>query len=92
MLVETPSRTWKAIRNGNDHHDHGHCNPITMFSDERPDAIVCLNIGAGAITRLGDMGVGVFKASARSVEEAVDLFEKGECVTLTEQDGCTAHR
>ena len=52
MVVDTESGTCRAITNGNLHHDHGMCQPLSQLAGERLDAMVVGGIGMGAFGKL----------------------------------------
>ena len=80
-----------TVNNGDLHHTHGACNPMKALSGERVSAIVVGGIGAGALTRLNQLGITVYRAVAPTVRENIALFERDSLPVLTLQQCCGGH-
>lgn len=96
MVYDLETKEIKAIGNGDLGHEHGKCQPIKALSGEVVDAVIVGGIGAGAIRKLGSMGIKVFKAVDGSIQENIKSFIDS---TLKEfsanhtcnHDGCSHH-
>src|SRR4030066_1918426 len=74
IVVETDSNDVTTIDNNDQHHAHGACNPIKALNNQKVDAIVVGGIGAGALSRLNQMGIMVHRAQAATIKENASLF------------------
>src|SRR3990172_10008168 len=69
LVLDTETNAVAAINNRDQHHVHGACNPMKALDNQRVDAIVVGGIGAGALTRLNQMGMTGHPAQAVTVKE-----------------------
>lgn len=91
MMVDTATGECRAIGNGNQHHQHGMCQPLAALAGEKVDGIVVGGIGMGALSRLMAAGIRVYLAEHPTVALAVEAWKKG---TLSEVDpsmACGGH-
>jgi len=56
LIVDATTLSVAAVKNGDEHHAHGACNPTRALGDQRVDAVVVGGIGAGALAGLGQIG------------------------------------
>ncbi len=91
MVVDTVSNTISPIINGDQDHSHGACNPMKALDNQKMDAIVVGGIGAGALTRLNQMGITVHRAAAKTIQGNVELFAKQSRPVLTLLGCCGGH-
>lgn len=78
IVVDTSTNLVSTITNRDQHHAHGSCNPILALDNQSIDAVVVGGIGGGALQRLNQAGIRVYRAAAESVKENVTLYlEKG---------------
>lgn len=78
VVVNTDNGDVSTIFNRDMNHSHGACNPIKALDGQHVDAVVVGGIGAGALNRLNQSGIKVYKAQAAGIEENIRLFlEKG---------------
>ena len=89
MNVATKEVT--AVNNKDLQHSHGACNPLKALSGESVDAIVVGGIGAGALNKLNQLGITVYKSMAPTIAENIALFEKNSLPVLTMQQCCSGH-
>ncbi|WP_436513220.1 metalloregulator ArsR/SmtB family transcription factor [Clostridium thermobutyricum] len=96
VICDVETKEVRLIENGDLGHEHGKCQPIKALSGETVDAVIVGGIGAGAIRKLGSMGIKTFKAIDGDLEENLKAFSNG---TLKEfsvnhtcnHDGCSHH-
>ena len=69
VVVDTESDAVSTIKNSDQHHAHGACNPLKALDNQQIDAVVVGGIGAGALTRLNQAGIKVYRAHSRTVRE-----------------------
>ena len=91
VVVNTATKEVSVINNQDLHHTHGGCNPMKALSGESVNAIVVGGIGAGALSRLNQLGITVYKAQGQTIKDNVALFEKSTLPVLTPQQCCGGH-
>jgi predicted Fe-Mo cluster-binding NifX family protein len=91
MVVDTETNTLSTISNRDQHHAHGACNPMKALDNQRVDAIVVGGIGAGALSRLSQMGIAVPRSEAETVRGNIALFTSKQLPLLTLQGCCGGH-
>ena len=91
IVVNTATKEVSAINNSDLHHTHGACNPMKALSGESVNAIVVGGIGAGALSRLNQLGITVYRAQGQMIKENIVLFEKSQLPILTPQQCCGGH-
>ena len=91
VVVDTDTNALATINNRDQHHTHGACNPMKALDNQKVDAIVVGGIGAGALTRLNQMGIIVHRAQAATVRENMAMFASKSLPELTLQGCCGGH-
>jgi len=83
VVYDTEAKEIDFINNKDISHEHGACNPATALSGKKVDAIVVGGIGQGAIMRLAQSGINVFRAKTGVVHDDIKSFLSGELEPLT---------
>jgi predicted Fe-Mo cluster-binding NifX family protein len=91
VVVDTDTNVLATINNRDQHHTHGACNPMKALDNQKVDAIVVGGIGAGALTRLNQMGIVVHRSQAATVRENMAMFTSKSLPELTLQGCCGGH-
>jgi len=91
IVVDTEARSVSTINNQDLGHVHGMCNPLKALNGKRVDAVVVGGIGAGAINKLNEMGIRVYRSSNGNVQENIELFEANALSELTIEHACGGH-
>lgn len=91
VVVDTVSGGVTAIDNADRSHAHGRCNPVGALAGHEVDTVVAGGIGDGALTRLMQAGITVYKARARTVRENLELFLSGKLAMCQPGMVCTGH-
>jgi len=91
LVVDTDSNSIASISNGDQHHAHGACNPTKALDNQKVDAIVVGGIGAGALSRLNQMGIKVHRSQAGTIKGNMALLAKESLPLLTLQGCCGGH-
>jgi len=91
VVVDTDTNALATINNRDQHHTHGACNPMKALDNQKVDAIVVGGIGAGALTRLNQMGIVVHRSQAATVRENMAMFTSRSLPELTLQGCCGGH-
>lgn len=91
VIVDTTTSVLSTITNNDQHHAHGACNPIMALDSHRVDAIVVGGIGGGALSRLNQAGIRVYRAGASSIRENIEMFSANRLPEYTLQQCCGGH-
>jgi predicted Fe-Mo cluster-binding NifX family protein len=91
VVYDMDSRNVASVRNRDQYHAHGACNPMKALDNQNVDAIVVGGIGAGALTRLNQMGIQVHRSQAATVRDNIELFQSQSLPVLTVQGCCGGH-
>lgn len=91
VVVDTATNSVATISNRDQHHVHGACNPMKALDNQKVDAVVVGGIGAGALTRLNQLGIKVFRAQAPRIQENMALIADQKLPELTVQGCCGGH-
>jgi predicted Fe-Mo cluster-binding NifX family protein len=91
IVVNVETKDVSTINNSDQHHAHGSCNPLKALDGQKVDAIVVGGIGAGALTRLNQSGIRVYRAHSGSVRENLALFEAQKLGELSLNQCCGGH-
>jgi len=91
VVFDTESKAINTINNQDLGHVHGMCNPLKALDGKRVDTIIVGGIGAGAINKLNEMGIKVYKASKGTVQDNIKLFETNTMSEMTLAQTCSAH-
>jgi len=91
MVVDTVTNSLSTISNRDQHHAHGACNPLKALDNHHVDVIIVGGIGAGALSRLNQMGISVHKSQAATVRGNIALLASHQLPVLTIQGCCVGH-
>ncbi len=91
LLVEKRSGDTAVIENGSERCGQGGCGPVDVFISFGVDAVICQNLGGGALARLIDARIAVYQADTDSVEAAIDAFSAGRLPQFDPGHVCHNH-
>ncbi len=91
IVFDTDTKNVSAITNNDQHHAHGACNPIKALGDHMVDAIVVGGIGGGALSRLNQLGIRVYRSEAASIKDNIAMFQSQQLSEYTLQQSCSGH-
>ena len=91
VVLDMVTNAVSAINNRDLHHSHGACNPMKALDNQKVDAIVVGGIGAGALTRLNQMGISVYRSQGETIRENITLLAAKNLSLLTLQGSCGGH-
>ncbi|MDA8241252.1 MAG: hypothetical protein M0Z67_12900 [Nitrospiraceae bacterium] len=74
IVVDTSTNAVSTITNRDQHHAHGACNPVLALDNQSIDAVVVGGIGGGALNRLNQAGIRVYRAAVENVKGNVALY------------------
>lgn len=73
-------------------HEHGSgCNPFAKLGGTEVDALVVGGIGAGALNRLLQSGIRIYRAEAPTIGENIALLQKKMLPAFGLTDTCAGH-
>ena len=90
-IVDTEKDSVEIIKNDDQHHSHGMCQPMNALADKKIDAVVTGGMGARAVQKLNDGGVKAFRSIPGTVADIVSQFTKGGLEEITVQNACAQH-
>ena len=91
MLVDTDTATVEIIDNADQNHAHGTCSPFRALGGRNIDCVIVGGIGGGALSKLSQAGISVFRAEARTVRENLALFAAGQLPAFARGHVCSGH-
>jgi predicted Fe-Mo cluster-binding NifX family protein len=91
VLVDTDTNDLKVITNADQHHTHGMCSPVRALGGHDIDCVVVGGIGGGALSKLNQSGIRVYKAAAGTVNENLALFTAGSLSVFVPGHVCGGH-
>jgi predicted Fe-Mo cluster-binding NifX family protein len=91
VLVDTTANTIAPMINADQHHSQGACSPIKALGSQRVDAVVVGGIGGGALGKLNQLGIKVYRAQAGTIASNLELFTSGELPEYSAQSCCSGH-
>ena len=90
-VYDNETKQTEFIKNGEEGHEHGGCAPVGKLIPLGITAILCTGIGAGAASKLNAAGIKVYKSSAVTIKEMINLFNEGKVQELDMNDCCAGH-
>ena len=91
MIVDTDTSVVETIGNADQHHAHGTCSPFRALGGKDIDCVIVGGIGGGALNKLSQAGIRVYRASAGTVRENIDLFNAGQLPAFAPEHVCSGH-
>ena len=91
VLVDTVSNTVAPVINADKHHSQGACSPIKALGTQRIDAVVVGGIGGGALGKLKQLGIKVYRAQSGTIANNLELFSSGQLAEYSAQSCCGGH-
>jgi ArsR family transcriptional regulator len=88
VVLETEGEKVKTAVNHDLGHKHGHCQPLRALGGNSVDAVVVGGIGRGALGRLIDAGIKVYRAERSTVYENLALIKSGRLTEFTLDQTC----
>jgi predicted Fe-Mo cluster-binding NifX family protein len=91
VVHDTDEQTTKVIRNENQHHAHGGCQPLLGLGGGELDALVVGGIGRRAIARLNEAGTKVYRAIEGTIADNLASLRAGELDEFAADAACAGH-
>lgn len=87
-IVDTESGGVEVVRNANDQHQHGSCNPMRLLVSQGIDAVICHGMGRRAIASFEQANVEVYVTDKEIVSEIMDSVRTGGVRRLSAEEAC----
>ncbi len=91
VVVDMATNAITEVTNRDQHHAHGACNPLKALDNQKIDAVVVGGIGAGALSRLNQAGIKVYRAQSKTVGENMALYKDQGLDEYSSQSSCSGH-
>jgi predicted Fe-Mo cluster-binding NifX family protein len=91
MVLDIGSGDLEAVKNSDAHHEHGQCQPTKALGGAAVDMVVVGGIGAGALMKLQQEGIKVFRAVEGNVSENLELLKSGKLPEFAANMTCGGH-
>lgn len=90
-IYDTANDSVEVITNANEHHAHGMCQPMAALNGKDVQAVVTGGAGAGAIQKLNQGGIKVYRAVSGTVADVAAQFAAGKLEELSASNACSHH-
>ncbi|MBI4834179.1 MAG: NifB/NifX family molybdenum-iron cluster-binding protein [Planctomycetes bacterium] len=90
-IYDTEKDAVEVIKNANEHHSHGMCQPMSALNGKEIDAVVCGGMGARAVMKLNEGGIKAYRAVKGTVADVAGQFSKGGLEEITVENSCVQH-
>ena len=91
IIVDTESGSFEEVKNGDQHHAHGTCQPLKALGGRSVDAVAVGGIGAGALMKLQAQGIKVYRVTVGTVAENIQFLVKGMLPEFDAKFTCAGH-
>lgn len=91
VVVDTETNSVTMINNRDEHHVHGACSPLKALDNRQIDVVIVGGIGAGALSKLSQAGIRVYRSEASRVCDNLALFATGSLPEFALQSCCGGH-
>lgn len=91
LLVDTAANTIEPVSNADQLHAKGACSPIKALGSQKVDAVVVGGIGGGALGKLNQLGIKVYRAQPGTIAGNLELFTTGELSEYSMHLCCGGH-
>lgn len=91
ILVDTATEETTTITNADQHHSHGMCSPLRALGEHEIDCVIVGGIGGGALMKLEQAGIKVYRAMGLTIRDNLDLFTAGRLPVFQPGHTCAGH-
>jgi len=91
VFVDVDTESVEVFENPDQDHQHGNCNPMSALGGRRVDGVVVGGIGGGALKKLNNDGITVYRAVEGSVKENALLIKAGNLPVFEPDQVCGHH-
>jgi predicted Fe-Mo cluster-binding NifX family protein len=91
LICDLDKNEIKEIKNGDLNHSHGMCQPLKAIGGEKVDAVLVGGIGGGALIKLNNQGIKVYRAADETVSKNIELLKRNELMEFSVNNSCSGH-
>ncbi len=91
VFVDMDTNTAETFNNPDQDHQHGACNPMAALGGRPVDGVVVGGIGGGALKKLNDAGITVYRAVEGTVADNIGLIKAGKLPEYEPSQVCGHH-
>ena len=91
LIYDTANKAIEVLENGNQHHNHGACNPLGAIEGKKVDVVITGGMGMGAVMKLNAGGIKVYRSTLATVKDVAEESVKGKMEELTATNACASH-
>jgi predicted Fe-Mo cluster-binding NifX family protein len=91
VIHDTTTGSTETVGNAKAVHEHGRCNPVGALAGHEVDGIIVGGIGMGALVKLNQAGIRVYRAVEGTIRENVAAAERGELTEVAPAHTCGGH-
>ncbi|MFZ5570918.1 MAG: NifB/NifX family molybdenum-iron cluster-binding protein [Thermodesulfobacteriota bacterium] len=91
ILIDPDKPEPEVLPNQDLNHSHGKCQPILALGGRKVDAVVVGGIGGGALRKLSQEGITVFRAVEGTVADNLALIRSGKLPRFSMDQTCAGH-
>ena len=91
VFVDMETDLAKTYENPDQDHQHGACNPMAALGGRKVDAVVVGGIGGGALKKLNQDGITVYRAVEGTVRDNARLIKAGNLPVFESSQVCGHH-
>ena len=91
IVVDTTTQETTTMSNADQHHAHGMCSPLRALGGHEIDCVIVGGIGGGALMKLGQAGIKVYKAMGLTVRDNLELLTAGRLSMFQSGNTCAGH-
>ena len=91
VIIDTDTGALETVVNQDLNHLHGNCQPIAALGNKSVDGVVAGGIGRGALTKLSNAGIKVYRAVEGTVSENLQLIQAGKLPEFSIEQTCSHH-
>ncbi len=91
IVLDTERKTVSTLSNADANHVHGQCQPLKALGNSPVEAVVVGGIGLGALQKLNQAGIKVYRGVEGTVSENARLAEMGALPEFGSNDTCAGH-
>ena len=91
VFVDLDTNSVKTFDNPDQEHEHGACNPMAALGGRQVDGVAVGGIGAGALKKLNQDGITVYRAVKGTVGDNAQLIKAGRLPVFDPGQVCGHH-
>jgi len=93
LIYDTETKEIKTVKNTNENHIHGACQPTDLLKSENISAVIISGIGINALLKLKNANIKIYilkpeDLNSLTVEKVINLFNENKLIELTEVIDC----